>query len=93
MYHSKKKKGFTVPIYDWIPNKIDQLEYLLLKVKFLRKYFSCKELQFIFDNVRINKKFAKPLWHIIFFTSWYFVNIKKINTKGNFLDVVSKYVK
>ena len=88
----KKKRGFTVPIYDWIPNKIDQLEHLLLKVNFLRKYFSRKELQFIFDNVRIDKKFAKPLWHIIFFTSWYFVNIKKINKKGNFLDVISRYV-
>jgi len=88
----KKKKGFTVPIYDWIPNKIDQLERLLLKVNFLKQYFSSKELQFIFDNVRINKKFAKPLWHIIFFTSWYFVNIKKINKKGNFFDVISRYV-
>ncbi|MFL2661472.1 MAG: asparagine synthase (glutamine-hydrolyzing) [Alphaproteobacteria bacterium] len=88
----KKKRGFTVPIYDWIPNKIDQLERLLLKVNFLKQYFSTKEIQFICDNVRINKKFAKPLWHIIFFTSWYFVNIKKIDKKGNFFDVISRYI-
>ena len=38
---------------------------------------------------KYNKKFSKPLWHIIFFTSWYLVNILELDKKGNFFDVLS----
>ena len=85
----KKKKGFSVPIYDWIPSKIDNLEELLLKQDFLMEYFSKDEIKHICKATKYNKKFSKPLWHIIFFTSWYLVNILGLNKKGNFFDVLS----
>ena len=85
----KKKKGFTVPIYEWIPKKINFLRELLLKQDFLKEYFSKDELVKICNATRINKKFVKPLWHIIFFTSWYLVNIKGIRKKGNFFDILA----
>ena len=77
----KKKKGFSVPIYDWIPKKVDYLEELLLKQEFLREYFSKDELKHICKATKYNKKFSKPLWHIIFFTSWYLVNILGLEVK------------
>jgi len=85
----EKKKGFTVPINEWIPKKINFLQELLLKQDFLKEYFSKDELVKICNATRINKKFAKPLWHIIFFTSWYLVNIKGIQKRGNFFDVLA----
>ena len=84
----EKKKGFTVPIYEWIPKKINFLRELLLKQDFLKEYFSKDELVKICNATRINKKFVKPLWHIIFFTSWYLVNIKGIRKRGNFFDIL-----
>ena len=85
----EKKKGFTVPIYEWIPKKINFLRELLLKQDFLTEYFSKDELVKICSAIRINKKFVKPLWHIIFFTSWYLVNIKGIKKRGNFFDILA----
>ena len=85
----EKKKGFTVPIYDWIPNKINDLENLLPKQEFLKNYINEEEQRFIFKSVKRNKKFAKPLWHILFFTAWYLINIKGIKAKGNFFDIIS----
>ena len=85
----EKKKGFTVPIYEWIPKKINFLRELLLKQDFLKEYFSNDELVKICDATRINKKYVKPLWHIIFFTSWYLVNIKGIKKRGNFFDILA----
>ena len=85
----EKKKGFTVPIHEWIPKKINFLRELLLKQDFLKEYFSKDELVKICNATRINKKFVKPLWHIIFFTSWYLVNIKRIKKRGNFFDVLA----
>ena len=85
----EKKKGFTVPIYEWIPKKINFLRELLLKQDFLKEYFSKDELVKICNAIRINKKFVKPLWHIIFFTSWYLVNIKGIKKRGNFFDILA----
>ena len=85
----EKKKGFTVPIYEWIPKKINFLRELLLKQDFLKEYFSKDELVKICNAIRINKKFVKPLWHIIFFTSWYLVNIKGIRKRGNFFDILA----
>ena len=85
----EKKKGFTVPIYEWIPKKINFLRELLLKQDFLKEYFTKDELVKICNATRINKKFVKPLWHIIFFTSWYLVNIKGIQKRGNFFDVLA----
>ena len=87
----EKKKGFTVPIYEWIPKKINFLRELLLKQDFLKEYFSKDELVKICSAIRINKKFVKPLWHIIFFTSWYLVNIKGIKKRGNFFDILADY--
>ena len=85
----EKKKGFTVPINEWIPKKINFLQELLLKQDFLKEYFSKDELVKICNATKKNKKFAKPLWHIVFFTSWYLVNIKKIKKRGNFFDVLA----
>ncbi len=85
----EKKKGFTVPIYDWLPKRIDELEKILINQDFLRKYFSKGELHYIVNGVKTDKKFVKPLWHILFFTSWYLTNIEGVRAKGNFFDVLS----
>ena len=40
----KKKEGFTIPIYNWIPKKSKQLEEILPKSDILRYFFTKDEI-------------------------------------------------
>ena len=51
------KKGFTVPIYQWIPKRIKNLEDLLLKQEFLFEYFTKTELISLFRGVKKIKNY------------------------------------
>ena len=45
------------------------------------------------ENVGFNKKLVRPLWYMIFISTWYLVNIKKkVKTNGNFFDIISMKV-
>ena len=85
-----KKKGFTLPIRDWIPKKSKYLEEFLPKSEILKTFFKEDEIKFLCRNAKYNKKMIRPLWHMIFISTWYSINIKKIKAKGNFFDIISK---
>ena len=84
------KKGFTIPISEWIPKKIDLIKENLLKLDFLLLFFTEKEINFLCDKVKKNKKMAKSIWHIIFFSSWYLIHIEGLKDRGNYFDVLKK---
>ncbi|MBD23290.1 MAG: asparagine synthase (glutamine-hydrolyzing) [Alphaproteobacteria bacterium] len=84
-----KKKGFTLPIEYWIPKKSKYLEEFLPKNEILKIFFNEDEIRFICRNAINNKKMIRPLWHMIFISIWYLVNIKKVRTNGNFFDIIS----
>ena len=44
------KKGFTIPISEWIPKKIDLIKENLLKLDFLLLFFTEKEINFLCDK-------------------------------------------
>ena len=87
-----KKKGFTLPIKDWIPKKSKYLEEFLPKIEVLRIFLNEEDIKFICRNAKYNKKMIRPLWHMIFISTWFQVNIKKVKTNGNFFDIISKSV-
>jgi asparagine synthase (glutamine-hydrolysing) len=84
------KKGFTIPINEWIPKKIDLLKKNLLKLDFLLLFFTEKEIIFLCDEVKNDKKLSKSIWHIIFFSSWYLIHIEGIKERGNYFEVLKK---
>ena len=84
------KKGFTIPISEWIPKKIDLIKENLLKLDFLLLFFTEKEINFLCDKVKKNKKMAKSIWHIIFFSSWYLIHVEGLKDRGNYFDVLKK---
>ena len=84
------KQGFTVPIYEWIPKKINLIEKHLLKLKFLSPFFSKEQLLFLCKNIKKNKKIVKSIWHIIFFSSWYLIHVEGLKNRGNYFEVMKK---
>ena len=90
MIFFQKKKGFTLPIKDWIPKKIEFLEEFLPKKEVLKILFNEKDVKFICRNAKYNPKMIRPLWHMIFISIWYEVNIKKVKTNGSFFDIISE---
>ena len=84
------KKGFTIPISEWIPKKIDLIKENLLKLDFLLLFFTEKEINFLCDKVKKNKKMAKSIWHIIFFSSWYLIHVEGLKDRGNYFEVLKK---
>ena len=84
------KKGFTIPINEWIPKKIDLIKKNLLKLDFLFLFFTEKEIIFLCDEVKNDKKLSKSIWHIIFFSSWYLIHIEGIKERGNYFEVLNK---
>lgn len=84
----KKKEGFTIPIYNWIPKKSKQLEEILPKSDILRYFFTKDEIIELCRSSRFNKKNVKALWHMIFITAWYYVVCKKEKIKGNFFEII-----
>ena len=84
------KKGFTIPINEWIPKKIELIKKNLLKLDFLFLFFTEKEIIFLCDEVKNDKKLSKSIWHIIFFSSWYLIHIEGIKERGNYFEVLKK---
>ena len=81
-----------MPIKEWIPKKSKYLEEFLPKIEILKIFFNEDNIRFICRNVGFNKKLVRPLWHMIFISTWYLVNIKKVKTNGNFFDIISMKV-
>ena len=84
------KKGFTIPINEWIPKKIDLIKKNLLKLDFLFLFFTEKEIIFLCDEVKNDKKLSKSIWHIIFFILWYLIHIEGIKERGNYFEDLKK---
>ena len=85
----EKKSGFTVPIFDWIPKKSKYLRELIPQQEILRYFFSKDDLYNLCKSAELNKKYVKPLWHLIFFSSWYLINVVGKKAEGNYFDLIS----
>ncbi len=83
------KKGFTVPIYNWIPKKIDNLRKCFKKLDFLNLFFDKNQIDELCSSVKSSKSSSKLIWHIIFFSSWYLIHIRGLKKRGNFFEVLN----
>ena len=85
----EKKKGFTVPIKKWIPEKSKILEKILPRVSCLNELFSKIEIARLCKMLKYNAKASIPVWHLIFFALWYIANVEKRKINGNTFEVLS----
>ena len=83
------KKGFTVPIYNWIPKKIDNLRKCFKTLDFLNLFFDKNQIDELCSSVKSSKSSSKLIWHIIFFSSWYLIHIRGLKKRGNFFEVLN----
>ena len=74
-FFQKKRIYFTNKGLD--TKKIEFLEEFLPKKEVLKILFNEKDVKFICRNAKYNPKMIRPLWHMIFISIWYEVNIKK----------------
>ncbi len=89
----EKKKGFTVPITKWIPEKSKILEMILPRVSCLNYLFSKKEISRLCKMVKYNSKASIPIWHLTFFALWYIANVENRRTDGNTFEVLADNAK
>ena len=85
----EKKKGFTVPIKKWIPEKSKILEKILPRVSCLNELFSKIEIARLCKMLKYNTRASIPVWHLIFFALWYIANVEKRKINGNTFEVLS----
>ena len=85
----EKKSGFTVPIFEWIPKKSKYLRELIPQQEILRYFFSRDDLYNLCKSAELDRKYVKPLWHLIFFSSWYLINVVGKKAEGNYFDLIS----
>ncbi len=86
-----KKKGFTVPIYDWIPKKSKLLSHLLSKNKILYEFIKPSQIKKICMNCANNKKATTIVWRLLFFSIWFLVHHENVKVEGNSFDMLEKY--
>ena len=84
------KKGFSVPINEWIPKKIETLRECFHKLEFLFKFFTRRDIDLMCDQVKNNKRASKRIWHIIFFSSWYLIHVEGLKRRGNYFEVLKR---
>ena len=83
-----KKRGFTVPLKKWIPKKLKTLEEFLPNIEILKNLLSKNFIKDLCYSARFRKKALRPVWHLIFFASWYAIHIKKNKADGDFFDLI-----
>ena len=83
-----KKKGFSVPLNIWIPKKIKILEQYLPNIEIFKSLLPKNYVKDLCYAARYKKKALRPVWHLIFFASWYAVHVEKINPDGDFFNLM-----
>ncbi len=67
-----KKRGFTVPIADWLKGALlDELEQALLRHAGMRAWFKPQGLKALFERQRAHHDQTQPLWRLWQFAIWY----------------------
>tara|TARA_B100000989_G_scaffold298746_1_gene289562 strand:+ start:11579 stop:13333 length:1755 start_codon:yes stop_codon:yes gene_type:complete len=85
----EKKRGFTVPINNWIPRKSDELSDLLPKNKLLQKILKTSEIRTMCIRSKRDKKFIVPVWRLLCLSIWYQVHFDNAIPSNNTFNILS----
>ncbi|WP_420547337.1 asparagine synthase (glutamine-hydrolyzing) [Curvivirga sp.] len=83
----EKKRGFTVPVGEWIINKGRVLGELVAKQDSIKEIADAKSVEKLFITEGKRESFAA--WSLLFYALWHKANIEQINPNNrNILDVL-----
>lgn len=86
----EKKRGFTVPVGEWISSKGEVLGELVSKQPVIQTLAPKEEVKQLFINSN-GKREAFAAWTLLFYSLWYRANIEgKSPNDGNILDVLNQ---
>lgn len=83
-----RKKGFTVPVVDWMAAKGDQLGPLVANSQAVSEICEPDKVRSLFNNMA-NKQQGQAAWSLLFYALWHRRHIEGIVPEGGILEVLS----
>ena len=87
---SEKKTGFTVPIFSWLPKKIEEISEYLPNNKLLKKIFKKEDIQKICLKCRTNRNLISVVWRLLCLSVWYEVHFDKGLAKLDTFNILKR---
>ena len=85
-----RKRGFTVPVGEWIAAKSKQLAPLVSKQNGIVETCNRETVRLLFENLSgRDKRLNKAAWSILFYSLWHSYHIMGYRNEGNIFDVLS----
>lgn len=83
----EKKRGFRVPVPDWILNKKQKLAPLMAQQEAIKEICHEDRVAYFFKNLDAKHEFAA--WVLLVYALWYKCHIQRISLEGNTFDCLS----
>ncbi|MGD9638942.1 MAG: asparagine synthase (glutamine-hydrolyzing) [Alphaproteobacteria bacterium] len=81
------KKGFTVPVFDWIFTEKDRLGKLVAEQDGINKLFEPKAVQELFANT--DRKNGFVLWSVLFYALWHKIHLQGAECQQDVFGVLA----
>ena len=83
----EKKRGFSVPVGQWINNDGNRVGKLLANLESIKEIAHPDKVIYLFNNLGKRQSFAA--WSLLFYALWHRANIEGIDPKdGNLFDIL-----
>jgi asparagine synthase (glutamine-hydrolysing) len=84
-----KKRGFRVPVGDWMITHKHHLGSLMSKQEGLKEICNLDQIKYFFENLSPRQEF--PAWALLVYTLWYKNFIQRLPLQGNTFDCLEKF--
>jgi asparagine synthase (glutamine-hydrolysing) len=82
-----KKRGFTVPVREWIVSRADDLGKLVSQQRGIKAFSNQEEVRSVFQSAR-DKKTGYAAWGLLFYALWYRIHIEKGSCHMDIFDTL-----
>ncbi len=85
-----KKRGFTVPIGEWIQNRAEKLAPLVARSEGIKQVCNPEEVLHVFRSFARapDKREAMACWHLLFYALWHRVHGEGRQAEGSVMDIL-----
>ena len=85
-----RKRGFTVPVGDWIATRASDVGSLVAKQPGIAEMCNPDAVTKLFNEAALNKndRFSKAAWTLLFYSLWHQAHVMAIKTKGDVFETL-----
>lgn len=85
-----RKRGFTVPVGDWIATRAVEIGPLVAKQPGIAEMFNADAIIHVFNDVAQNKngRTGKAAWTLLFYALWHQAHIENKSIRGSVTEVL-----